>query len=386
MAETTTIDELSKRGALAYSDGYRTKRAEHGQPGYRILRVADVLDNLILLNGCDYVREELIGAIGSKASQPGDVLLTTKGTVGRVAIFPGDSEQVVYSPQLCYFRATDPEVIDPRFLAYWFKSDSFVRQAGHRANNTDMAAYINLRDIGSLTLNLPRIVEQRNIAEVLGALDDKIAANDEVIARLEELSHALFGAGLQAKYREFRVEELADFHNRRRIPLSSNDREKRRGSIPYYGAAGRLDTVDAAIFDQPLVLVGEDGSVVRDDGRPIVQYIWGPSWVNNHAHILTGRGISTELLRVAIQRVNVAHIVTGAVQPKISMGNLKSLVIPFPDDFARLDEEVQRLTTSNRALVEENRRLAITRDELLPLLMSGKIRVRDAERQAEDVL
>jgi type I restriction enzyme S subunit len=385
MAEVT-IAELNKLGVVAYGDGYRTKRSEHGQPGFRILRAADVLNNKVLLDGEDYVRHEFARSIGPKASRPGDVLLTTKGTVGRVAIYPHDAEQVVYSPQLCYFRVVVPSVVHPRYLAYWFRSSDFTSQAADRSNNTDMAAYINLRDIASLALNLPDIGQQRAIAEVLGALDDKIAANDRTSGCLERLVCEWFEAGLALGQCEIEVASIAEFHNRRRVPLSSREREARRGEVPYFGAAGRLDFVDEAIFDEPLVLVGEDGSVIRDDGRPVVQYIWGPSWVNNHAHVLTGRSISTELLRVAIQRVNVAHLVTGAVQPKISMGNLKSLMVAVPEDVTELDERVRKCTAATRALTDENRQLTQTRDELLPLLMSGKVRVRDAERRVEDAL
>ena len=155
--------------------------------------------------------------------------------------------------------------------------------------------------------------------------------------------------------------------------------------MPYYGAAGLLDHVDAALFDEPLVLVGEDGSVVRDDGSPVVQYIWGPAWVNNHAHVLTGNGISTETLRVSLMQANVSHLVTGAVQPKISMGNLKQLQLRMPTHVARLDSELQTLAVYERAVAAESFTLRQARDVLLPLLMSGKVRVRDAEKVVEGV-
>ena len=73
-----TIEELCVTGALVVGDGYRTKRSEHGEPGYRILRVADVGNGSIRLDGPDFVRKDFLSAIGSKLSEPGDVLLTTK--------------------------------------------------------------------------------------------------------------------------------------------------------------------------------------------------------------------------------------------------------------------------------------------------------------------
>jgi len=145
-----SISDLVDRGALAVSDGYRTKLSELGRPGYRIVRVADVLDDDVRLTGPDFVSKDFRLQIGSKVGQAGDVLLTTKGTVGRVAIMPETKEPVVYSPQLCYFRVIDEKVINPRYLRYWFRSGDFSAQAADRMNNTDMAAYINLADVRSL--------------------------------------------------------------------------------------------------------------------------------------------------------------------------------------------------------------------------------------------
>lgn len=381
-----SIRAVMELGALTFGDGYRTKRAEHGTPGYRILRVADVADGRVGLDGQDFVSEEYTRAIGPKLSQAGDVLLTTKGTVGRVAIFPADAERVVYSPQLCYFRVIDHDVINARFLSYWFKSVAFGRQASHRANNTDMAAYINLRDIASLTIDLPTIQEQRAVAAVLGAVDDKVAANDVVLRLQAELADAYFSAAVDRGADEVALGEVAEFHNRRRVPLSSREREVRRGDVPYYGAASCVDFVDEALFDQRLLLVGEDGTVVTGDGTPVTQYIWGPSWVNNHAHVLTGKEISTELLRLAVRRSNVTHLITGAVQPKLSMGNLRSLRIVLPAQREGLERRIEAFASCERSLVDESGVLASTRDELLPLLMSGKLRVKDAEKQVEAVL
>ena len=388
---TTTrvsIAELVRKGALVVGDGYRTKRSEHGRPGYRILRVADVLESRISTAGADFVSREFTRQIGNKLSQAGDVVLTTKGTVGRVARIPEGIQPLVYSPQVCFFRVHDESVLSPRYLEFWFRSNDFKRQASHRANNTDMAAYINLADIHSLTFELPSIDKQQAIAEVLGALDDKIAANARISEGAEALMAAKYEASLDSDAQQVRLGEVAEFHNRKRIPLSARQREDRLGSVPYYGATGIFGYVDEALFDERLVLVGEDGSVVQPDGRPVVQYIWGPAWVNNHAHVLTGVGLSTEVLRLAVERSYVVPIVTGAVQPKISMGNLKSLAveIPAPERLQELEAGVDALCAVLRAKAEESRTLMTMRDALLPQLMSGKIRVRDAERVVEGVV
>src|SRR5699024_8620992 len=131
----------------------------------------------VSLDGADFVSDEYEPKIGAKVARAGDVLLTTKGTIGRVAVVPELREPAVYSPQLCYFRVLDTDVLDPGYLRYWLKSPAFQMQSSYFQGNTDMAPYISLRDLRSTRLDLPRIAKQRAIAEVLGALDDKIEAN-----------------------------------------------------------------------------------------------------------------------------------------------------------------------------------------------------------------
>lgn len=239
----------------------------------------------------------------------------------------------------------------------------------------------------ALHVCVPSREEQGEIVEVLGALDDKIAANRKLEATTRKLATALFSFASQDGVGSS-VDELADFHNRRRVPLSASQRESMKGDVPYYGATGQFGTVDRAIFDEILVLVGEDGSVINDDESPVTQYVWGPAWVNNHAHVLTGRTCSSEVLLLALQQANVTPLVTGAVQAKISMGNLKKLTLTVPKEssMSGLDLKIQPMFALLRKSADETRSLTALRDTLLPRLMSGELRVRDAEREVEAVL
>ncbi|WP_052286176.1 hypothetical protein [Methanococcoides burtonii] len=89
-----------------------------------------------------------------------------------------------------------------------------------------------------------------------------------------------------------------------------------------------LNSYNKSIFDGIYLLLGEDGSVLKDDGSPFIQYIWGKSWVNNHAHVLQGtNNVSTEHLMLFMQNQNISVYVTGAVQLKLNQKNMNS--IPF---------------------------------------------------------
>ena len=144
-------------------------------------------------------------------------------------------------------------------------------------------------------------------------------------------------------------------------------------------------SVDDFLFDDVLLLVGEDGSVARPNGKPFTQYVWGKIWVNNHAHVLKGSSFSTEQLKILFDQVDIAPFVTGAVQPKLNQGNLKSVpfIIAERSVHSALDQLIEPFFASIRSRQEENQTLAATRDLLLPKLMSGEIRLRDAEAIAE---
>jgi type I restriction enzyme S subunit len=165
------VDDLQRQSMLAFGDGYRTKRSELGQPGLGILRVADIGDGTVDAAAIDFVSSQYRAAIGQKTSRPNDVIVSTKGTVGRVAIIPEEMPESVYSPQVCYFRVSRGSPVTPAYLWFWFQSDRFISQAALLKSQTDMADYINLSDIGSLTIDIPGPDD----VGLLGALDSLLA-------------------------------------------------------------------------------------------------------------------------------------------------------------------------------------------------------------------
>lgn len=279
-----------------------------------------------------------------------------------------------------YYLELNPS-IDPFWAYYSLKnSDIDGLASGSAVPSTTR------EDFYSLPVEVPSSGEQRAIAELLGALDTKLAANASLVRAADELAHVIIDEALQSGFSERSLGDVAEFRNRLRVPLSARQRRDRPGSVPYYGAAGRMGWVDEALFDEDLILVGEDGSVMRPNGLPVVQHVWGPSWVNNHAHVLVGRRIENALLRRLVERSSVAHLVTGAVQPKISMGNLKSLVIAVPTNATDVTARLTGLDALRKSVTAESGAVTRTRDALLPLLMSGKLRIKDAERTVEEVL
>ena len=207
--------------------------------------------------------------------------------------------------------------------------------------------------------------------------------NDNLLQQAQELYGKYFpydvADELPGGWRVGTVGEIVEIHDSKRIPLSGAQRAKMGKRIyPYYGAASLMDYVDEYIFDGIYLLFGEDGTVVDDAGYPILQYVWGKFWVNNHAHILTGKlGFIVESLLLLFKRTPVKSIVTGAVQPKISQANLRSVqvVIPPQTELDSFNELIRPMFDQIRQNQDQNKALAAMRDALLPKLMSGEVDV-----------
>jgi type I restriction enzyme S subunit len=287
----------------------------------------------------------------------------------------------------------NPDVLDADFLYYVLAQDSIVENL-HAIAEQSTSAYPSIKpsDLENLEIEVPDLDTQKRIAGVLRELDRKAKQNNEINKNLLEQAQALykdryidlspFHGKIPDGWHIGTVSEIIELHDSKRIPLSSREREKLDKIYPYYGATSVMDYVDRYLFDGIYLLLGEDGTVIDDKGFPILQYVEGKFWVNNHAHIITGKcGFTVELLYLLFSLTNVRFIVTGAVQPKISQANLNKVPVLIPDiiELKSFDSVIQPFFAQIRNLRAENNRLATLRDTLLPRLMSGEIDVSDID-------
>ena len=170
------------------------------------------------------------------------------------------------------------------------------------------------------------------------------------------------------------VNDIANRYDNLRIPVKESERQK--GNIPYYGANGIQDYVSGYTHEGAFVLVAEDGA--SDLDHYPVQFVEGKIWVNNHAHVLTGKnGFTTEMLIPFLTKYNIKGLVTGAVQAKLNQANMAkiSLAIPPMSILENISVLFESLYDTYRNCCTEMVTLSTLRDTLLPKLMSGQIKV-----------
>lgn len=159
--------------------------------------------------------------------------------------------------------------------------------------------------------------------------------------------------------------DVADSLDSMRVPVNRTEREKRPGQVPYYGATGQVGWIDEALFDEDLVLVGEDGAPFLDRTKPKAYTISGPSWVNNHAHVLRAvAGATTNrFLKYYLDWVDYRQHVNGTTRLKLTKGAMSNMPLPLPPlneqrrIVAAIEEQFSRLDAADESLRRAHARL-----------------------------
>ena len=260
----------------------------------------------------------------------------------KISIAYLDEEDCIISSSYTVFEVENKEELDPEYLMLWFSRPEFDRYARYKSHGS-VREIFDWNELCMVELPVPDIEKQRKIVKAYKTITDRIALKQKINDNLLNSVQAIFRSWF-VDYDPFDgvcpsnweigcVEDIAEFFDSMRKPLSSLERADMERIYPYYGAVSIVDYVDNYIFDGEYLLVSEDGIyVVDENGHPLIQHISGKFWANNHAHILKGKaGFNEDSLYLFLANTNMAPIVTGAAQPKINQANLKSFPITIPD-------------------------------------------------------
>ena len=402
-----------KEAELEFIDGDRginyPKKSELLLEGDCVfLNTGNVRQNSFDFSNLDFITKEKDNLLRNGKLQRDDIALTTRGTVGNVALY---SQEVPFSN----IRINSGMVIirvnknfwHPYFVYLFFQSHLFKKQISRLISGSAQPQLpISILE----TVSIPQLTldEQKEIIFNIKSIDHKIQINNQINRELEDMAKTLYdywfvqfdfpdqngkpyksSGGKMVCNPELKreipegwgVEKLGDIticHDSKRVPLSSNDRELVKGEIPYYGATGIMDYVNNYIFDGDYVLMAEDGSVMTEKGTPILQRISGKNWVNNHAHVLEPvKNHSCKLLMMLLKDVSVMKIKTGSIQMKINQENMNKIVVPaIPLELLfEINQKLEVIDKQQLNLIEENKQLTQLRDWLLPMLMNGQVKV-----------
>jgi type I restriction enzyme, S subunit len=448
--QVTTFQHLIDEGVIEIGDGYRAQNNELGGDGPIFLRAGHVTDHCIDFTGVERFHAHLTDKVRSKMSQVEDTIITTKGnSTGRTSYVTDRVPPFVYSPHLSYWRSSDPKRLCGGFLRYWSQYAEFTDQLSSMKASTDMAPYLSLTDQRRLKITLPPIAEQKAIASVLGALDDKIELNRRMNATLEAIARVLFqswfvdfapvrakldgrqpagldpatsalfpdqfyhsetGKIIPAGWAITKLGDEVDFQTGFAFP-SDRFTEKPPGIRLARGMNVKegeffwsnqsrywpdvTKDLEQYLLDIGDVLIGMDGSKVGKNWVRVRRSDLPCLLVQRVARLRSahsvGQGFISLLIGSATFRDFIEAVKTGTSIPHISGGQIKEYSFfrpPIGDDrlFHAFEALVAPMTTQSDKNYAETEVLAALRDTLLPKLLSGELSVASFAKRIERAL
>ncbi|MBA3361052.1 MAG: restriction endonuclease subunit S [Acidimicrobiia bacterium] len=418
---TRTVADLQAEGVLLVEDGnhgeYRPRPHEFVQDGTRFIRATDISNGRVRFESASCINDVARARIRKGVGQPLDILFSHKGTVGKIAFVPTEAPPFVCSPQTTFWRVLDEHAIDRRYLHAYLRSPLFTKQWYVRKGETDMADYVSLTAQRSFGIALPPHGTQRKIAAVLAAYDELIENNLRRIEILEEMA--------QAAYREWFVNFRFPGHEnvalvdsslgpipegwqivRIRDVASVNSESIRPKDVPceiqYIDISsvspGSIDAITIVRFEEApsrarrVVRHGDTiWSTVRPNRRSFA-LVLNPTEntiVSTGFAVLRPRTVPWAFLYLATSTMEfsayLANHARGAAYPAVNAEDFENarLVIPpgrLLEHFAPLVEPMFELRESLR---KQDINLRVTRDLLLPKLISGEIDVSELDIDTE---
>lgn len=395
-SKSKSVAELQAAGVLLVEDGNhgenRPRPNEFAEEGTSFIRAADMSNGKILFQSASRINDTARHRVRKGIGQPGDVLISHKGTVGKVARAPMDAPSFVCSPQTTFYRALDPETLDRAFLYYYLQSPAWMNQLRSRKSETDMADYVSLTEQRRLRLFLPSVEQQRAIAHALGALDHLIDTSRRLVKSLNEASAAAFVL-VQESSGELVPQAIEGLCSVRggSTPRTSEPSFWDDGTIAWatpkdlssLPSAPLLET-GRRITDAGLAQIGSGllpaGTLLMSSRAPVgyLAIAEVPLAVNQgFIALVCDKGVSNlylwQWLTANMDRVLARA--NGSTFQEISKANFRPILVDLPDPDARADFD-RIATPLYRSIVELEREIASlqrVRSELLPLLMSGRV-------------
>ena len=295
------------------------------------------------------------------------IVIGRKGSIGSLTycsdpVWPTDTT----------FYVTGTPYCDLRFGYYVLQTLPI-----NQMNNDSAVPGLNRNDAESLAFSLPPVSEQKAIAKVLSSLDDKIAVNNRVISYSSSLNQLAVKQILAETEKTTTLGEEIILNYGKSLPVKS----RIQGNVVVIGSGGIIGTHNEALLNTPAIIIGRKGTIGT------IYWLDKPSFPIDTTFWVETKRLPLEFVFYLLKTIDFSGLNTDSAVPGLNRNHAYDIKIPSVADkqAKSVIERLQVFTRMISTLEQENQTLARTRDELLPLLMSGKITVRDAEEASAEV-
>jgi len=420
--QLTTLGDIAKKeyGLVDGPFGSNLPASEYVLLGVPVIRGSNLSLGGVSFKGGEfvYVSEKTAKRLERSLCVPEDIVFTKKGTLGQTGFVPTTHRYkkfLISSNQMKL--SVDRKVADPRFV-YYYVSSPTSREKIIRDSEVTGVPKTNLAYLRTFPIVLPPLAEQKAIAHILGTLDDKIELNQQMNQTLEAIARALFKSwfidfdpvrakldGRQPAGMDAETAALfpAEFEDGRAIgkipkgwkvqiigdviefaygkPLKQPDRQ--HGIVPVYGSNGQIGWHNKSLVKAPGIVIGRKGNPGTVVWTPIDFY---PIDTTFYAIPISSTK-SLHYLFHALCLQDLPSLAADSAVPGLNrnLAYMNKLLIPSEECLEAFDSIVNGISAKVHITNQEAITLTSIRDALLPKLLSGEIRVQDAEKVVEAV-
>ena len=307
------------------------------QPGTLVLRSSNVQNGEIVNADNVYVDNEVVN---SDNVQVGDIAVVvrngSRSLIGKHAAIKYPMKDTVIGAFMTGVRSDTPSFTNALLDTQQFETE-IAKNLGATINQ------ITTGNFKKMIFNFPEIDERLRIGDFFNQLDNTIALHQRKLEKSKALKSAYLSemfpaegerkpkrrfAGFTDDWEQRKLIDVAEMFDNLRIPVTASDRVE--GNTAYYGANGIQDYVDGFTHDGEFVLIAEDGA--NDLINYPVNYVKGKIWVNNHAHVVSGKKSELDnlFLTARIKSMNISHWLVGGGRAKLNGDVLKKIPLTLP--------------------------------------------------------
>lgn len=377
-AANGSFEDLSKNVEYLNGDGYA-----------RVIRLTDLRANL--QNSGIYVDEASYNYLKKSSLHGKEILIATVGTyAGFVCEMPNIDFKATLGQNMMLIKF-NKKICNQHYMFWLLQSKYIQEQLQIKSNVTCAQPKLNKEDIKNIICILPPIEEQSIIANYLdnkcNRIDNLIENLSQQIKKLKQYKQSIIsetvtkGLNVNIEMKDSGIEWIGKIPNNwsiskvsnefqcldeQRKPINATNRLRINAVYDYYGASGVIDKIDNYIFDDTLLLIGEDGANLIARNLPIVYIASGKFWVNNHAHILKPLSRNNlYYMAYLLENTDLFKYITGSTQPKLTKSNLLTIpvIVPPYEEQVQIADYLKNKCSKIDNIIEQKETLADKLDE-----------------------
>ena len=373
-----------KLGELAdLIPGFAFKSGDFTTDGTPVIKIRNIASGTLTLDNLEYFAGD-INSLDKYKINKGDILVSMTGShvsqwssvVGKIT--RNNKDQVFLMNQRVGKIKPNPAKVDNDFLYYILHNDETTLNLANRAGGSANQANISPEIIKSLEISIPELEDQKKIASVISVFDDKIDLNNKIAKTLEEMASEIFKEWFvksvkskKLKVKNFKIKDIAYVKTGNR-PIKLKEKKEDNFTIPVYGARELMGYTNKSLYNKKIIITGRVGTIGE------VYLVDGLSWPSDNALIAYPKDDNYfYLLYFLLKRINYLSLNRGSSQPLIAQSDIENYPIDLPDEtkIKEFNIIVSKLFLLKNNKENENQKLSLMRDLLLPKLMKGEIGV-----------